>query len=247
MNKLKKLVSAIISLSLMITTLPINSFAASYPVLPQYEFSNFAKITSANFCENSNTTIINIQDLHNNKEVQDNIYKLLEKLNNQCTDLEVYMEGVSDLIDYGKLSSSLNKEELTALMEALYANDKLSGAEFFGYKNNKILKPTEQKSIYDRNIQNYSFLIKSKQKINELLSNKYENIKTLNNYLIKDQISLLKFYNAYLNKKISSEFFYKKVLVELAKRKISSLKYVNTKLYIDVLNASTNINQKWAV
>ena len=70
MNKLKKLVSAIISLSLMITTLPINSFAASYPVLPQYEFSNFAKITSANFCENSNTTIINIQDLHNNKEVQ---------------------------------------------------------------------------------------------------------------------------------------------------------------------------------
>lgn len=246
MNKLKKLVSAIISLSLMITTLPINSFSASYPVLPQYEFSNFAKITSANFCENSNTTIINIQDLHNNKEVQDNIYKLLEKLNNQCTDLEVYMEGASDLIDYGKLSSSLNKEELTALMEALYAKDKLSGAEFFGYKNNKILKPTEQKSIYDRNIQNYSFLIKNKQKINELLSNKYEKIKTLNNYLIKDQISLLKFYNAYLNKKISSEFFYKKILVELAKRKISSLKYVNTKLYIDVLNASKNINQKLA-
>ena len=50
-------------------------------MLPQYEFSNFAKITSANFCENSNTTGGGGQDLHNNKEVQDNIYKLLEKLN----------------------------------------------------------------------------------------------------------------------------------------------------------------------
>ncbi|GEM_PF-3759047 len=246
MNKLKKTVSAIISLSLMITTLPVNSFSASYPVLPQYEFSNFAKITSANFCENSDTTIINIQDLHNNKDVQDNIYKLLEKLNQQCADLDVYIEGASDFIDYSKMASSLNEEQLNALMESLYANDKLSGAEFFGYKNNKILKPTEQKNIYDRNIQNYSFLIKNKQQINELLSNKYTNIKNLNNYLIKDQISLLKFYNAYLNKKISSEFFYKKVLIELSKRKISSLKYINTKLYIDVLNASKNINQKLA-
>ena len=246
MNKLKKLVSAIISLSLMITTLPVNSFSASYPVLPQYEFSNFAKITSANFCGNSDTTIINIQDLHNNKDVQDNIYKLLEKLNQQCANLDVYIEGASDFIDYSKLSSSLNEKELSALMESLYANDKLSGAEFFGYKNNKILKPTEQKSIYDRNIQNYSFLIKNKQKISELLSNKYDNIKKLNDYLITDQVSLLKFYNAYLNKKISSEFFYKKVFVELSKRKISYLKYVNTKLYIDVLNASKNINQKLA-
>ncbi len=246
MNKLKKVVSAIISLSLMITTLPINSFSASYPVLPQYEFSNFAKITSANFCSNSDTTVINIQDLHNNKEVQDNIYKLLEKLNQHCANLDIYIEGASDYIDYSKLASSLNEKELDALMESLYANDKLSGAEFFGYKNDKILSPTEQKNIYDRNIQNYSFLIRNKQKINELLSSKYINIKSLNDYLIKDQVSLLKFYNAYLNKKISSEFFYKKVLVELSKRKISSLKYVNTKLYIDVLNASKNINQKLA-
>ena len=92
MNKLKKLLTVAISFSLLITTIPINSFAVSYPVLPQYEFSNFAKITSANFCENSDTTIINIQDLHNNKEVQDNICKLLEKLNSQCENLDVYIE-----------------------------------------------------------------------------------------------------------------------------------------------------------
>ena len=81
MKKLKKLLSLVISTALLITTIPIHSFSVSYPVLPQYKFSNFAKITSANFYD-SDTTVINIQDLHNNKEVQDNIYKLLEKLNN---------------------------------------------------------------------------------------------------------------------------------------------------------------------
>ena len=246
MNKLKKMVSAIISLSLMITTLPINSFSASYPVLPQYDFSNFAKITSANFCENSDTTIINIQDLHNNKEVQDNICKLLEKLNAQCENLDVYIEGASLPVDYNKLSASISDEELSVLMNALYANDKLSGAEFFGYKNNKILKPTEQKKIYDENIQNYSFLIKNKDRISDLLNNKYTEIKKLDDYLTKDQRKTLKFYNAYLNKKISSEQFYGKILQELNGRKISALRYINTKLYIDILNANKTINQKAA-
>ncbi|MBR3655314.1 MAG: hypothetical protein IKN62_07810 [Elusimicrobia bacterium] len=246
MNKLKKMVSAIISLSLMITTLPVNSFSASYPVLPQYDFSNFAKITSANFCENSDTTVINIQDLHNNKEVQDNICKLLEKLNSQCENLDVYIEGASIPIDYNELSSSMTKEEVSVLMNALYANDKLSGAEFFGYQNNKVLKPTEQKNIYDENIQNYSFLIKNKQKINELLNEKYTKIRRLDDYLEKEQRKTLKFYNAYLNKKISSEQFYGKILQELNRRKISTLRYINTKLYLDILNANKTINQKAA-
>jgi len=207
----------------MITTLPVNSFSASYPVLPQYEFSNFAKITSANFCENSDTTVINIQDLHNNKEVQDNICRLLEKLNKTNNNLEIYIEGASDSVDYNKIFSEMKPENAYALMKALYSDDKISGAEFFGFENKKILKPTEQKNIYDENIQNYYFLIKNKQKINELLTKKYENIRTLDYFLLKDQRKFLKFYNAYLNKKISAEQFYKKVLFELDKRGISAL------------------------
>lgn len=246
MNKLKKLLTVAISFSLLITTIPINSFAVSYPVLPQYEFSNFAKITSANFCENSDTTIINIQDLHNNKEVQDNICKLLEKLNSQCENLDVYIEGASTPIDYNQLLSSMPNEETSVLMNALYSKDKLSGAEFFGYKNNKVLKPVEYKKIYDKNIQNYSFLIKNKQRINEKLDNKYIEIRKLDDYLEKDQRKTLKFYNAYLNRKISSEQFYGKILQELTKRKISTLKYINTKLYMDVLRASRTVNQKAA-
>lgn len=246
MRRLKKLLSLIISTALLVTTIPINSFSVSYPVLPQYEFSNFAKITSANFCNGSDTTIINIQDLHNNKEVQDNICKLLESLNKQFENLEVYIEGASSSIDYNKLFSPMGKTNLSALMNSLYDNDKISGAEYFGYKNNKILNPIEQKKLYDTNIQNYSFLIKNKQQISELLYDKYLNIKSLDTYLLKEQRKLLKFYNLYLNKKVSSEKFYRKILLELNKRKISTLKYINTKLYIDVLNASKKINQKLA-
>ena len=136
MKKLKKLLSLVISTALLITTIPIHSFSVSYPVLPQYEFSNFAKITSANFYD-SDTTVINIQDLHNNKEVQDNIYKLLDSLNKKYGNLEVYIEGASLPVDYSKLAKQMSETELEALMNSLYENDKVSGAEFFGYKNNK--------------------------------------------------------------------------------------------------------------
>ena len=245
MKRLKKLLSLAISTALLITTIPINSFSVSYPVLPQYEFSNFAKITSANFYD-SDTTVINIQDLHNNKEVQDNIYKLLDSLNKKYGDFEVYIEGASQPIDYSKLAKQMGESELTALMNSLYDNDKISGAEFFGYKNDKILKPTEQKQIYDKNIQNYSFLIKNKEQINNLLFERYVKIKTLDKYLNPDQRKLLKYYNAYLNKKIPSEKFYNKVFSELNARKISPLKYINTKLYFDVISASKFVNQKAA-
>jgi hypothetical protein len=243
MNKLKKLLTVIISLSLLITAIPANAFSASYAILPQYEFDNFAKITSANFCQNSPAVVINIQDLHSSKEVQDSILKLLEKLNNKYENMEVYLEGASASVDYNKFFSKMESETVSALMNVLYEDDKISGAEFFGYKTNKVLQPTEQKSVYDRNIQNYAFLIKNKKEIENLLSEKYSKIKTLDKYLTKRQRKLLKIYNAYLNKKISTEKFYSKVSYELNKRGISPFKYINTKLYCDILKANKKINQ----
>ena len=116
--------SLVVSIALLITTIPLNTFAVSYPVLPEFDFSNFAKITSANFYD-SDTTVINIQDLHNNKEVQDNIFKLLEKLNDKYSNLDVYIEGASDLVDYSKLSEIMSEKDLSALMNALYKNDRI--------------------------------------------------------------------------------------------------------------------------
>ena len=248
MKKIKKMLSVIISFSLLITCLPVNvlSVGISNAVIDtNLNFSNFAKITSANYYD-SNTTIINIQDLHNNKEVQDNIFKLLEKLNEQYENLEVYIEGASSLTDYNKILSSINKTDSNMFMSSLYDNDTISGAEYFGYKDNKILKPTEQKDIYDENIQNYSFLIKNRKIIEKAVSQKYSNIKTLDNYLTSEQRRFLRLYNSYLNKKISAEKFYAKVLSELQKNNISILKYINTKIYIDVLLAGQNINKKFA-
>lgn len=248
MIKIKKMFSLIVSFCLLITCLPANVFSvgvSSAVVDMNSDFSKFAKITSANFY-NSDVTVINIQDLHNNKEVQDNIFQLLEKLNKQYGNVEVYVEGASTAQDYSKEFSSLNEKEKSALMNALYDNDKISGAEFFGYKDNKVLYPTEQKNIYDENIQNYAFLIKNKQKISDLITEKYADIKELDSFLTNDQIKFLKYYNAYCDRKISYEKFYQKVLTELQKRKISTLKYINTKLYLDVLAFEKNINKKAA-
>ena len=72
MIKVKKFISVLIALSLCMAYLPANSFAIvlnNTVIETDLPLNNFAKITSASFYD-SDTTIINIQDLHNNKEVQ---------------------------------------------------------------------------------------------------------------------------------------------------------------------------------
>lgn len=240
---MKKILSLVLSFSLIITLFPAGVFAvpasatASLPVI-----NNYAKITSQALYD-SDTLVINIQDLHNNKEVQNNIYKLLESINKRYENVEVYMEGASRDIDFKKLSS-LGSKNLSILMDNLFENDKLSGTEYFGYKNNKILKSVENKDVYDKNIQNYSVLIKNKKEIQKLLLKEYMKLRTLNKYLTSEQKEILNVYNAYLNKRISREKFCKVLYKQMLKRNISDWRYPNSKLYHDITKAGKKINQK---
>lgn len=240
--KIKKLLSLIISVSLVLTIVPAGSFAVPATTIPQTVFNDYAKITSQTLY-GSDTVVINIQDLHNNKEVQNNIYKLLESINKRYENVEVYMEGASQDVDFSKLSS-IGSNNLSVLMESLFKNDKISGTEYFGYRNKKILKPVENKAVYDKNIQNYSILIKNKNEIQKLLLKEYMNLRTLNKYLTKEQKEILNIYNAYLNKRVSREKFCRYLYKQMKKRNIPDWQYPNSKLYHDVTKSGKKIKQK---
>lgn len=242
MIKMKKILSLIISFSLFVTLLPANLLSAT--ITPNtYNFNSFGKITSANFYD-TDTIVINIQDLHNNKEVQANTYKLLTSLNNQYKNIEVYIEGASKNIEFNDFIKSVGKDNANEFIETLYEKSNITGAEYFGYKNNKTLKPIEQKDIYENGINQIATLIQNKSNIEQLLKIKYLNIKKLSNkYLTGNQKKVLRLYNKYINKKITSAEFYKKITVELERANINPGKYVNSTLYKTVLAESIKTDQ----
>ena len=226
----------------MLTIVPASSFAVPAVSVQLPVFNDYAKITSQAFY-GSDTVVVNIQDLHNNKEVQNNICKLLENINNRYENVEVYMEGASKDVDFSKFAS-IGSNNLSILMKNLYDNDKLSGTEYFGWKNNKVLKPVERKAVYDKNIQNYYVLIRNKPEIEKLILTEYFKIKTLDKYLTAEQRKILNSYNKYINKKMSYGKFCKILYREMKKRNISDWRYPNSKLYHDITKVGRQINQK---
>ncbi len=244
MIKIKKILSVFISLSLCVTLFPVKALSSA--VTPNlYNFDSFGKITSAHFYD-TDTVVINIQDLHNNKEVQENIYKLLTSLDKRYKNIEFYLEGASKNIEFGDFIKAAGKENADRFINTLYMESGISGSEYFGYQNNKILKPIEEKAVYDEGINNIASLLQKKEIIEKLLKIKYRNIKRLSGiYLNGDQKKVLRLYGRYTDKKISSSDFYKRITKELEKANINPNKYVNSSIYRAILseNLKTDQNQ----
>ncbi|MDD5020529.1 MAG: hypothetical protein PHR82_00115 [Endomicrobiaceae bacterium] len=238
---IKKFLSVIVTVTLFIGTLPSNGFSAA--ISPSSGLDAFGKITSANFY-NSDTIVINIQDLHNNREVQENTYKLLTNLNKKYKDIEVYLEGASKDVNMNEFVGNMDKNSADTIMDALYNGTQISGTEYFGYKNNKILKPTEESGIYSENIANFTNLINNKKNIQNLLKIKETNIKNVSDrYLNEQQRRILRIYKKYRNKQIDINKFYDRLSTEIKKSKIGINKYINFVLYMEVLKQNKKIDQ----
>jgi hypothetical protein len=230
---IRKFLSVLIAFALLAPSLPSGAFTAA--VAPSAGFAGFGTITSANFYD-GDTIVINIQDLHNNKEVQENTYKLLTSLNKKYKDIEVYLEGASKDVNMNELVRGMDKNSADTIMDVLYRGTQISGTEYFGYKNNKILKPTEESGIYDENIKNFAELIDKRQEIKNLLEIKETNIKNLSDrYLNASQRRILRIYKKYRNKQIDANKFYERLLTEIQKSQTNLNKYINFSLYLEIL------------
>ena len=109
--------------------------------------NNF-KVTDS-YNANNNNFIIWIQDLHNDFETQNKIYKALENLTKKH-DFKIYSEGVVDnKLDVSALNSIPNKEIKEETINNLFKSSVLSACEYFALLNSEInINGIENKKEY---------------------------------------------------------------------------------------------------
>ena len=141
-------------------------------ILNQNILSSF-KVTDSYKSNNSNL-IIWIQDLHNDYETQNKIYKALENLTKNHN-FEIYSEGVIDkTLDVSALSSIPTKRIKEQTIDNLFKESVLSACEYFALLNpGKNINGIEDKKEYVDNL---------------LLLEKINKNKDFNNYIVDNII-----------------------------------------------------------
>ena len=102
----------------------------------------------------SNTTIINIQDLHSDENTQKNIVSILDFLVNNYNVKNIYFEGAIGNLDFGWLNSIKDENIKKNIANKLLIDGKITGAEYFGFFNKKkniFFKGLEDEQIYKEN------------------------------------------------------------------------------------------------
>ncbi|MDD3053114.1 MAG: hypothetical protein PHG84_01775 [Endomicrobiaceae bacterium] len=203
----------------------------------------YGKVTSFNDA-NSDTVVINIQDLHCDYGVQKNISALIKELNKQNFVQNVYVEGGVGNIDTGFLSN-LNVDYKERILENLLKMGSLTGAEYYSIINNKegFLKGVENKDLHRENI----------ARLVNVLNNKSKNLKYLSK--INSEIDFLKAKNLSSNNKkfnkliskyeqgkITQDQYFRYLISYLKESKISINKYPNLSIYLGLSQDSKGLD-----
>ncbi|MGA2091367.1 MAG: hypothetical protein ABSH12_07930, partial [Endomicrobiales bacterium] len=204
----------------------------------------------------SNLSVICIQDLHCNAEVQMNISKILAALDEKYALKSVYVEGGYGDIDTSWLDSLPSANIKKNVAKALVESGRLTGSEYYAITTNKahLLKGLEDEKLHKDNIirlgkilgQNTSFEETTKKMDDDiaLLKARYLNHKNNKlNTLIKD----------YRDRAISAQKYYmllKKYVDQIndhpdkynALFKIRMANYPSTTAYLEFLDLDTHLN-----
>ncbi len=175
-------------------------------------------------------TIVNIQDLHCNSEVQRNIAGILEELDRKYGLHKVYIEGA-----YGDVSTAwlCNIKEKTArnmMLEGLMDEGRLTGSEYFSVKSGRpsLLKGLENRQAHEANIVRLNKILAKKEyfgkklevleKDLQVMGAKYLNLRNKRFNVIIDR---------YRNGSMTAEKFYRLLRNYVTKINRSSEEYNN--------------------
>lgn len=245
---IKKLISIALSLCLL-NALCIDVYsAAALPINPVVDFANVALTDSFipsdlgkvvdDVYIGAEKTIVNIQDLHSDKNTQENIAEILDYLTKNYNIENIYLEGAVEELDFNWLKVIKDEKVRKSIADKLLSDGKITGAEYFGLfnENPKIkFKGLEEEKIYKEN-----FVILSKMYENkDVLEKKIADIsKALAeakvytyNFFIRSLDELIDVYkNGYISQ--SNYFLY---LVSLSKKTdIPDFKYKTISKYLEL-------------
>jgi len=217
--------------------------------------NSYGKVTSISDMQ-SDTVIINIQDLHSHGDTQRNISKIIEVLDNSYNLNGVYVEGGVGNIDVSWIKQIENKELRDKLINNFVDEGDLTAGEYYYMIQDKevALKGIENVSLHRDNIVRLANIESKKEQYEKIAKEINRNIRVLNKiYTNHRNIRFNKTLDEYLKGKISDVKLYAviskyvKKINENPKRynnitRIRMTDYPNIKFYMDMNELSSKTN-----
>lgn len=169
------------------------------------------KVTDCQIFTKSKYTVINIQDLHCNTEVQKNIAKIIENLNKKFDIANVYVEGGYGDIDTSWLCNIKDKNSQRLIINNLIEKGLLTGSEYYSAVADKpdLLKGLDDERIHKENIIRLGKILGSKDLLQAQIKSLNDDIDIMESkYLNSDNKKLNSIVTSYKLGKISTEKYY---------------------------------------
>ncbi len=244
---IKKIVSLMISFSLVITLFPKGGFAVPARFsdgMQQFIPSSLGKITSSKIFDDGDI-VINIQDLHCHAETQKKIFSILEYLDTKYGLDKVYLEGAFNIVDTSWLSELKDNKFGVKIVENLLNSGNLSGTEYYSTIKNKknFVAGIENESLYKENIKLLGEIITLSPEIEAVCKNIEKEINSVRkDYASPKARKIQRIISLYDNKKIKTKSFYNELIRLAEDLDVSVEKYKNLSLYISLFDKTDVIN-----
>ena len=174
---------------------------------------SYGKITSADY-RGSDTVVINIQDLHNNAEVQRNISNIISLFDEKYGVKNIYLEGAYGQVSTKWLTAPKDEKIRNKVIEALLESGKLTGAEYYSAVKNKteIIKGLEKKEEYFDNLKRFGSIIENSPVVTMHIEAIKETVKKLQSkYYNKQQKKIEELAQRYEQGKLPADKYFEKM------------------------------------
>jgi mRNA degradation ribonuclease J1/J2 len=172
------------------------------------------RITDAKYYD-SDTMVINIQDLHCHPEVQKNISNILSLLDAKYKLTNIYVEGAIGQVDTSWLTSIKDNNLKNEIVGSLLSEGRLTGPEYFSVMsgNPKALKGIENGQLFKDNIVRLNRILNEQPAIQNILSDMKGHVDTLKNtYYVARHQDLEKLMEKFKTGDLTAEEYYQKLV-----------------------------------
>ncbi|MGA2091087.1 MAG: hypothetical protein ABSH12_06470 [Endomicrobiales bacterium] len=204
----------------------------------------------------SNLSVITIQDLHCNPEVQKNISKILETLDDKYSLKNVYVEGGYGDVDTSWLERIPSARLRKNVAQALVDSGRLTGGEYYSITTGKphLLKGLEDQKLHTENIIRLGKILGQNKSFEETTKKLDDDIALLKaRYLNRKNNKLNALLKDYRDHTISAQNYYKRIKRYVDKIneqpdkynalfKIRMANYPSTTAYLELLDLDTHLN-----
>ncbi|MCB4792893.1 MAG: hypothetical protein LHV68_13570, partial [Elusimicrobia bacterium] len=191
--------------------------------------------------------VVNIQDLHCHPEVQRNISKIIELLDQKYNLKNVYVEGACGKVDTAWLTQIGGKELKNKIVNSLIDSGKLTGAEYYSVTSGRtdLLIGVDDKKLHTDNLVRLNTITEKQDNMQNQaakLDNDLEGLKK--RYYNDPNMMFEKIVAKHKNGNIEVNRYYMTLLKYAKKLDINYLKFKNVIEFIDAFETRDKLNYK---